>query len=162
MITYIENGYGLHEAIKFAGYFIGNINGTWQAFQNGQQSAAIDSAVQAIINSYTPLSDPMVPNIGAVATAATNQTLAQIKVAAIQSVEAIGLGKIQAIFPAILDFNALQFYAQFWLSIASAARSPTASFTQVINIYNAGATAVAAINTATTAAGVAAVVPAWP
>ena len=56
-ITYIEKGLGLHEAVTAAGYFIRNVDGVRIATDSsGNQSAETDVAVQAIIDSYDPLS----------------------------------------------------------------------------------------------------------
>lgn len=47
MINYIEKGYGLHEAIRAAGHWLRDEDGTWVADD--------DAAVQAIIDAYDPL-----------------------------------------------------------------------------------------------------------
>lgn len=47
MITYIEKGLGLHEAIKSAGHWLMQIDGAWQSSD--------DVAVQQIIDTYDPL-----------------------------------------------------------------------------------------------------------
>ena len=48
MITYIEKGSGLHEAIAAAGFRLAEVDGNWEADD--------DKAVQAIIDAYA---DPM-------------------------------------------------------------------------------------------------------
>ena len=56
MIDYTEKGIAAHDLVIAAGYKL-NHNNT-QAFDNdGNQSAAIDAAVQSIIDSYDPLPD---------------------------------------------------------------------------------------------------------
>lgn len=55
MINYKEKGGGLHEAINAAGYYL-EANTNNKAYDaNGNQSAEIDAAVQAIIDNYDPL-----------------------------------------------------------------------------------------------------------
>lgn len=110
------------------------LDGTW--------TTANDAAAQTIIDAFDPLPDA--------------------KKDAIAAVKATGLAKIQAAFPAIDSFDALDFYSQLWLSIASAARAPTTRFSNIIAIYQAGANAITQINAAASTAAVAAVVPAWP
>lgn len=57
MIEYVEKGGKLHTVIGNAGYRLKD-NTNDEAFDLiGNQSAAIDSAVQAIINNYDPLPD---------------------------------------------------------------------------------------------------------
>lgn len=57
-----------------------------------------------------------------------------VKAAKIKALRAEGLRRISAIFPAITDIDQIQFIAEFWLSIAPAARQPTANFQKVIDI----------------------------
>lgn len=133
-INYVEKGYGMHLAIQKAGYSLKQLNGAWVANN--------DAAVQAIINAYDPLPD--------------------YKQAKIASIKSIGLGKIQAVFPAITDFDVLLLVREQYLSVAPAARSPTASMTTAINTYTAATTAITQVNAASTTAQVDAVVVAWP
>lgn len=51
-ITYTEKGVGLHAAVQSQGFWLQQIDGVWQAGQGTNQSAAIDTQVQAIINNY--------------------------------------------------------------------------------------------------------------
>lgn len=44
-INYIEKGWGLHEAVKSAGYVLEQLNGVWHA--------DVPTSVQSIIDSYT-------------------------------------------------------------------------------------------------------------
>lgn len=134
MITYTEKGAGLHEAILAAGHWLEQRNGVWVSSN--------DSAVQAIINSYNPL-----PNY---------------KTAKINAIKADGLSRIQALFPAIRDFEDLALIRELWLSILVAARSATPTWQRMIDIYTAGKNAISAVNAATTQAQVDAVTPAWP
>lgn len=76
-----------------------------------------------------------------------------------------GLARINAVFPAIDDIDQLHFHVEFWLSIAPAARQPTANFQLVSNIYTAAKDAIQFINTATDQQVMdynAATDPAWP
>lgn len=135
-ITYIEKGIGLHNTIIAAGHWLAQINGVWTSDN--------DAAVQLIINNYNYLPD--------------------YQAIGIASIKATGLAKINALFPAITSIDQIQFFAEFWLSIASAARSPTANFTAVINIYTAAKNGIAAVQAASTTTGVDAAVAAvaWP
>ena len=56
MITYTEKGKWLHETVRAQGYMLRQEDGTWKAYDiSGSQSAAIDAAVQSIIDNYDPL-----------------------------------------------------------------------------------------------------------
>jgi hypothetical protein len=138
-ILYTEKGRWLHEAIADAGLTLWRENGVWMTDSN-------EAAVQAFIDAFDPL--PYVKD----------EKKTELK--------AEGLMRIQAIMPAISDFDMLEFMREFWLSIAPAARSPTTSFTQIIDIYQAGRDAIAVINGLGTVSAVLAydVVndPSWP
>lgn len=136
IVTYIEKGYGLWKAIRAAGHTLDGKDGVYTADD--------PVAVQSIINSYDPLPDQ--------------------KADAVTGVRATALSKIQSVFPFLDNYEVVNFMAEFWQSIASAARSPTANMTKVINVYTAAKNGIANINAATTKAGIDAAVAAivWP
>lgn len=133
-INYIEKGSALHAAIGAAGHRLWQENGVWKSTN--------DTAVQAIIDAFDPL-----PNY---------------KADRIAAIKADGLARIQAVFPAINSFDELVLIRELFLSVLPAARSPTANWQRMIDIYTAGRNAVIAVNSATTKAQVDAVTPAWP
>lgn len=133
-INYTEKGIGLHDAIQRAGYWLTEGPNGWESSN--------DVAVQGIIDGYDA--------IGAV------------RAARIGAIKADGLARINSAFPAIVSIDEVAFYAEFWLSIAPAARLPTAPFKRVIDIYSAAKTAIASVNAATTQAAINAVAPNWP
>lgn len=133
MITYTEKA-GLHQAVNAAGHWLEQRDGVWRSSD--------DTAVQAIIDAYTPL--------------------AYQKAERIAAIKADGLARINATFPAIESLDQIAFYAEFWSSIAPAARAATAPFQKVINIYTAAKNAITSVNAATTKAQIDAVAPAWP
>ena len=55
----------------------------------------------------------------------------------IQDLKVEGLNRIQAVMPAISNFDTLELVREMWLSIAPAARSATADFQTIIDIYQA-------------------------
>jgi len=70
MIYYVEKGSKLHEAINAAGYHL-EPNTNDKAYDvNGNQSAEIDAAVQAIIDTYDPLPNAKQAAVDLVNTAA--------------------------------------------------------------------------------------------
>jgi hypothetical protein len=100
----------------------------------GNQNATIDAAVQAIVDAYDPLPD------------AKNEKIAELKQEA--------LSRINAVLPAINSFDELELVCEQFLSIAPAARTPTATFQQVIDLYQAVKAGVVSINALTTEAEV--------
>lgn len=113
------------------------VNGVFElhAFDNqGNQNATIDAAVQAIVDAYDPLPD------------AKNEKIAELKQEA--------LSRINAVLPAINSFDELELVREQFLSVAPAARTPTATFQQVIDLYQAGKAGVVSINALTTEAEV--------
>lgn len=134
MISYTEKGRYLHEAIRKAGHWLREENGEWKSSD--------DAAVQAIIDTFDPLPD--------------------YKAERIAAIKADGLARIQAVFPAINSFDELALIREMFLSVLPAARSPTANWQRMIDIYTAGRNAITAVNKATTQAQVDAVSPAWP
>ncbi len=147
MINYTEKGISLHDAILLAGYTLLNIDGVFVAEDSlGNQSLAIDSTVQAIIDAYDELPDSK----------------------AIKKLELKneGLSRIQLLFPPISGFDELALVREQWLSMASAARSPTVNFQKMIDIYSAGLSGISAINALTTVTNVqnydVVNTPAWP
>lgn len=134
-ITYTEKGLGLHAAIHAAGHWLEQRNGLWRSDN--------DVAVQAIINAYNPLADQ--------------------KAERIALIKADGLERMNAVFPALESLDEIAFYAEFWQSIAPAARSsPTVPFKRIIDIYSAAKTAIIAVNACTTKAQIDAVSVGWP
>lgn len=133
-INYTEKGIGLHQAIAAAGLRL------WQE-PSGWKSSN-DAAVQAIIDAYNPLPD--------------------YKATKIDAIKADGLARIQALFPAIAGFDELALVREMYLSIALAARTPTANWQRMIDIYTAGNNAITTVNAATTKAQIDAVTAAWP
>jgi hypothetical protein len=67
----------------------------------------------------------------------------------IQELKEEGLSRIKAIMPAISDFDTLELVREMWLSIAPAARSATADFQSIIDIYQAARDGVVFLNGAT-------------
>lgn len=134
MIRYTEKGRWLHDAVRRAGHQLWEENGEWKSSN--------DAAVQAIIDGFDPLPE--------------------YKAEKVKVIKADGLSRIQQVFPAIKDFDDLQFTRELYLSIAPAARQPTTQWQRMLSIYTAGQTAITAVNNATTQAQVDAVSPAWP
>ena len=116
--------------------------GHWVRLHDNVPVSSNDAAVQAIIDGFDPI-----PN-------ARNVRIMEIKVD--------GLARINAAYPAITSLDEIAFYADFWLSIAPAARVPNAPFKKVIDIYSAAKVAIAAVNAATTQALIDAVAVNWP
>lgn len=138
-ITYIEKGPGLHDAIFAAGHWLKDSGRVGDA---NRWIASDEAAVQTIIDGYNPL--------------------AYDKKVKIAQIKADGLARIRTVFPAITDFEALALVRDQFLSVAPAARQPTANLQKMIDIYVAGANAIGSVNAATTSAQVAVIVPAWP
>lgn len=83
----------------------------------------------------------------------------------IQELKAEGLTRIQVEMPAIYNFDTLELVREQWLSIAPAARAPTATFQSIIDIYQAARDGVIVLNGATPAEVTAYDVltdPTWP
>ena len=142
MINYIEKGIGLHDAIEAAG-----LHGV--EHRNGITVAIIPSeetAIQAIIDTYDPLED--------------------LKKEKITSLKKEGLRRVQILFPAISNFDELDLLKEQWLSIAPAARQPTADFQTLIDLLQVGKSAITVINALTIVADVksynVATDPVWP
>ncbi len=132
-IAYTEK-LGLHAAINAAGHWLMQRDGVWVSSD--------DTAVQVIINAHNPL--------------------AAQKAERIAAIKADGLVRMNAAFPAIATLDDVALLAEFWLSIAAAARAATVPFQKIITIYSAAKTAIASVNAATTKAQIDAVAPAWP
>lgn len=133
-INYVEKGYRLHAAVRAAGHSLWEENGVWKSSN--------DVVVQTIIDNYNDFADYKTDRIAAI--------------------KADGLARIQAVFPAINSFDELALIRDLFLSILPAARSPTANWQRMIDIYTAGRNAVIGVNNATTKQQVDAVTPAWP
>jgi hypothetical protein len=101
-----------------------------------------DASCQAILDSYDP-----VP---------------RAKKLRIAAIKADGLSRINSIMPAIGTFDELMLVRELWLSIKVASKSATPTMQAVIDIYQAGATAIGQVRAAATVAAVEAVVVAWP
>jgi len=136
-ITYMEKGPRMHEALAAAGLGIAQSASAWISF-----GGADHTAINAFIAAYDPLPD--------------------VKADRVAAIKVDGLARINAIFPAITSVDEIAFYAEFWLSIKSTSRAPTANFQKVIDIYSAAKSAIENVNAAVDAAAVAAVVVAWP
>lgn len=70
--------------------------------------------------------------------------------------------RMAAVLPGFGNVETVRALREVWLSIAPAARQPTAKLTSIINIYQAGDVAITAVRAATTKADVDAVVVNWP
>lgn len=94
------------------------------------------------------------------------EELANARQAKLIELKAEGLSRIKAIMPALSDWDVLELIRELWLSIAPAARQATSTLQSVIDVYQAGRDAAAAINALADTSQVAAydVVtdPAWP
>jgi hypothetical protein len=133
-ISYTEKGIGMFDAIATAGHWLKQVNGVWQSSN--------DTAVQAIINGYSPLAAQKAERIGLI--------------------KADGLTRINGLFSAITSLDEIAWYAEQWLSVAPAARAATTNFQKVIDIYTAAKTAITSVNAATTKAQIDAVTVNWP
>ena len=69
----------------------------------------------------------------------------------IQELKNEGLSRIQAVMPAINNFDTLELVREMWLSTAPAARNATATFQSIIDIYQAARDGVIVLNNATPA-----------
>ena len=100
--------------------------------------------------------DPYVPPIP------PPETLAQAKRRKLQQIKTTGLERMQTRFPALQTFDTVQLLREVFLSVAVAARAPTADMAWLGQTYDAGKTAADQVLAATTIPQVDAVVPAWP
>ena len=66
----------------------------------------------------------------------------------IQELKDEGLTRIQAVMPAIDNFNTLELVREMWLSTAPAARNATATFQSIIDIYQAARNGVITLKSA--------------
>jgi len=85
-----------------------------------------DVAVQLIVDSYDALPE------------AQDDKIEELKLE--------GLRRIQLVFPSISDFDELDFATEQYLSIAPAARQPTADFQSAIDIRQSAKSAISFIN----------------
>ena len=90
------------------------------------------------------------------------ETLAQAKVRKLQQIKTTGLARMQTRFPALQTFDAVQLVREVILSVAPAARQPTADFQWLGDTYTPRRNAADQVIAATTIAQVDAVTPAWP
>jgi hypothetical protein len=84
------------------------------------------------------------------------------KQAKIDAIKIDGRAHVGILFPALSTFDMISLEAERWLSIASAARNPTANYQKLINTYNAATGGIASVNAAGTIAAVNAVTVVWP
>lgn len=137
-INYIEKGAGLHRAVVAAGHLLECRDGVWVSSN--------DAAVQAIINSYNPLSD--------------------FKVDKIAAIKAEGLRRAQLVFPALEQFDELRLLRELLLSIRATSLQVTADIARARDIYVVGSNAISTVNAFTTLAQVTAynpvTGPGWP
>lgn len=89
-------------------------------------------------------------------------TLAELKRRRANLITTEALDRIQAVLPEVSNMATAQLVRELWLSIAPAARQPTAKMGQVIAIYAAWHAALAEIKACASPECVAAVVPVWP
>lgn len=89
------------------------------------------------------------------------ETLDERKARRINLIRSEGLTRIQAFFP-VASFDDLALLRAFWASLTGAAKSPTPQFQKVLDIGQAGQTAIAQVKAATSKAAVDAVVVSWP
>jgi hypothetical protein len=90
------------------------------------------------------------------------ETLAHAKRRRAIEIKHEGLSRMQTRFGALRDFETVQLLREVILSVAPAARQLTADFTWLQDTFQAGKTALAAVEAATTVAQVDAVTPSWP
>lgn len=89
-------------------------------------------------------------------------SLAELKQLRANVITAEALARIQSALPEVGNMATAMLVRELWLSIAPAARAPTAKMATVVAIYLAWGSALAAIKICTTPVCVAAVVPTWP
>lgn len=119
LVTYIEKGHGLWDALEAAGHVVEEENGFYM-------TPGDVATVEAFIADYDDL-----PDWKAVKTA---------------EIKAEGLAKINKVFPAINNLDEVQLSAEQWQSIAPASRQPTADFQKAIDIYTAARDAITNVN----------------
>jgi len=100
--------------------------------------------------------DPYVPPTPAV------ETLVQAKQRKKLAIKVEAVQRMQTRFPAIRNADTVQLLRELMLSIVPAARDLTTDMQWIVDTYQAGETALAAVNAATTIPDVDAVTPAWP
>ena len=122
----------LSESLKGTGFFSRTRDGAQSYFKDGGIPVAPEeiTAIESIISAFDPL-----PTVKA-------HKIAELKTE--------GLARIQAVYPAIKDWDDLELVRDQWLSTAPAARQATAEFQSMIDIFQAGKAAVTAINALTT------------
>lgn len=102
------------------------------------------------------VADPYVPPTPA------PETLPEAKRRKAHAIRMEGLQRMQTRFPALQTFDTVQLLREIVLSIAAAARQPTADMAWLGDTYVAGKAAVDQVQAATTIPQVDAVTPAWP
>lgn len=88
-------------------------------------------------------------------------TLAELQKRRIHAITREAEARAQAVFPGI-TLPTLVVMRELWLSVAPAARQPTARLTTLIDLYLAWKTAAGQIKACTTPDCIAAVTPSWP
>ena len=127
---------GLVETLEAAG------TGIQQTYPGAIWQVNNAAAAQTIIDGYVPL--PFA------------------KTAKIASIKVDGLAHVVVLYPALDTFDKVALEADRWLSIAVAARAPTANFAKLIATYQAATGGIASVNAAATLAAVAAMTVTWP
>lgn len=89
-------------------------------------------------------------------------SLAELKRQRAHAITADALARIQSVLPEVSNMATAQLVRELWLSIAPAARQPTAKMGKIIAIYQAWWDALQHVKECATAECVAAVTPAWP
>lgn len=93
---------------------------------------------------------------------APTPTLAELKRQRAHAITTDAIARIQAVLPEVSNMATAQLVRELWLSIAPAARQPTAKMGHVIAVYQAWGDALQAVKACGTAGCVADVTPAWP
>jgi hypothetical protein len=88
--------------------------------------------------------------------------LAIAKCIKVQAIKGECLSRMGSQFAALGDPEVLEVFRELWLSIAPAARQPTAAMSTVLNVYQAAKTGIAAVRSAATLGEIEAVTVAWP
>jgi len=148
MINWIEKGVGMLSAIHGAGYYVYSLDGIHlgRRLDGAPFLQSDEDAVNALIIAYDQLPDA--------------------KALKIQELKDEAVPRAQAYLDFIDSFDTLLYNREVFLSIAVAARTPTANMTGVQDVTTAGVNAAGVINGLASVAAVEAydVVndPAWP
>lgn len=124
MTHWVEKGQGLIDALASAGISKITEDNIVKVFPLNRETDA-----QLIIDNYDELPD------------AISNKLIELK--------SEGLRRINLLFPAIKNWDYLDLVMHQWLSLAAAARNPTAKFNSMINTFTAGTGAIAVVKAMT-------------